>query len=52
MLIIDFIEAVCSLILWVNSAEMDKLWKFANNAESFELKDIEAALSEIQVILW
>ena len=31
---------------------MDKLWKFASNAESFELKDIEAALSEIQVILW
>ena len=28
---------------------MDKLWKFASNAESFELKDIEAALSEIQV---
>ena len=29
---------------------MDKLWKFASNAESFELKDIEAALSEIQVV--
>ena len=28
---------------------MDKLWKFASTAESFELKDIEAALSEIQV---
>jgi len=33
------------------SEEMDKLWKFASNAESFELKDIEAALSEIQEIL-
>ena len=31
---------------------MEKLWKFASNAESFELKDIEAALSEIQVIFW
>ena len=31
---------------------MVKLWKFASNAESFELKDIEAALSEIQVIIW
>ena len=28
---------------------MDKLWKFASNAERFELKDIVAALDEIQV---
>ena len=32
---------------------MEKLWAFSMNAESFELKDIEAALSEIQVnALW
>ena len=28
---------------------MEKLWEFSVNAKSFELKDIEAALSEIQV---
>ena len=28
---------------------MDKLWQFASNADSFELKDIVAALDEIQV---
>ena len=30
---------------------MDKLWQFASNADSFELKDIVAALDEIQVDL-
>ena len=30
-------------------AEMAKLWEFASNAPKFELKDIEAALDEIQV---
>jgi len=29
--------------------EMDKLWQFASNADSFELKDIVAALDEIQI---
>ena len=29
--------------------EMDHLWTFASEAETFELKDIVAALSEIQV---
>ena len=33
----------------MKSVEMDKLWKFASNAERFELKDIVAALDEIQV---
>jgi len=33
------------------SQEMEKLWAFSMNAESFELKDIEAALSEIQEML-
>ena len=28
---------------------MDHLWTFASEAETFELKDIVAALSEIQV---
>ena len=31
-------------------AEME--WKFARNAKKFELKDIEAALNEIQVDLY
>ena len=30
---------------------MDKLWRFTSSVDSFELKDIEAALSEIQVTL-
>merc|ERR1719237_539071 len=30
------------------SKEMDKLWKFANKAKRFELKDIKIALSEIE----
>ena len=33
----------------VEKTEMEKLWEFSVNARSFELKDIEAALSEIQV---
>ena len=33
----------------MESAEMDKLWNFASTAENFELKDIVAALNEIQV---
>ena len=33
----------------VEITEMGKLWEFSVNARSFELKDIEAALSEIQV---
>ena len=33
----------------VELTEMEKLWEFSVNARSFELKDIEAALSEIQV---
>ena len=33
----------------VKITEMEKLWEFSVNARSFELKDIEAALSEIQV---
>ena len=33
----------------VEITEMEKLWEFSVNARSFELKDIEAALSEIQV---
>ena len=28
---------------------MEKLWKFASEAERFELKDIKIALSEIEV---
>ena len=39
----------CSTTLLVVFAEMDKLWQFASNADSFELKDIVAALDEIQV---
>ena len=31
---------------------MNKLWKFASNADSFDLKDIEDALSEIQVEIY
>ena len=33
----------------VEITETEKLWEFSVNARSFELKDIEAALSEIQV---
>ena len=33
----------------VEITEMEKLWEFSVNAKSFELKDIEAALSDIQV---
>ena len=33
----------------VEITEMEKLWEFSVNARSFELKDIEAALSELQV---
>ena len=33
------------------ASEMDKLWRFTSSVDSFELKDIEAALSEIQVTL-
>jgi len=31
--------------------EMAKLWEFASNAPKFELKDIEAALDEIQTLI-
>jgi hypothetical protein len=30
---------------------MERLWLFASSADSFECKDIEAALGEIQVSL-
>ena len=43
------IEAVFHNSL-IKSAEMAKLWKFASNADSFDLRDIEDALSEIQVV--
>ena len=33
------------------SPEMERLWLFASSADSFECKDIEAALGEIQVSL-
>ena len=36
-------------IIYVLFTEMDHLWTFASEAETFELKDIVAALSEIQV---
>ena len=29
---------------------MDKLWKFASKADSFDFKDIEEALVEIKVV--
>ena len=38
---------LCSDLIFF--AEMEKLWTFASDAKPFPLKDIKAALSEIEV---